>query len=95
LEKLFRKKIGFAARSCFHIYVFSPSSIRTALQRTGYVNVEVYNSSIEGGTSARSWMESASRKLIFSMAQAIFYLTGGKLVRSPSLLVFARKPGKS
>ena len=93
LGKLFGKRIGFTTRSCFHIYAFSPSSIRMALQRTGYVNVKIYNSPIEGGAIAHSWIERAVRQLIFSLTQGIFYLTGGTLVFSPSLLVFARKPG--
>ena len=95
LEKSPGKKISFATRSCFHIYAFSPSSIRMVLQRTGYVNVKVCNSSIEGGVPARNWMESAVRQLVFSLAQGIFYLTAGRLVFSPSLLIFARKPGKT
>lgn len=92
LEKFFRIRVTFPTRGCFHIYAFSPSSIRLTLQRIGYVNVKVYNSPIEGGVPARNRLERTVRQLVFGLAKGIFYLTNGRLVLSPSLLIFARKP---
>jgi glycosyltransferase involved in cell wall biosynthesis len=83
---------SFLPHICFHIYAFSPSSIRLILQRIGYANVKVHNSTIEGGVPARNRLERAARHLLFGLAEGIFYLTGGELIVSPSLLVFAQKP---
>ena len=94
LEKLGLKRISLSTHGCFHIYAFSPASIRFALQRAGYVNIKVYNSPIEGGSPARNRLDRAIRKLAFGLAEGAFYLTGGTFVISPSLLVFAQKAGK-
>ena len=92
LGRLRLKRISSYTYGCFHIYAFSPSTIGFALQRAGYANIKVYNSPIEGGSPARNRLDRAIRKLAFGLAEGVSYLTGGRFIIGPSLLVFARKP---
>jgi len=94
---MFANIMGFPQKSslihsCFHIYAFSSKSISKALQLAGYTDIKVYNSPIEGGNFKMSLLERIFRYLAFIFVQIVYWITFGKLVIGPSLLVFARKP---
>lgn len=82
----------------FHLYSFSPKTIRKILEKTGFVAIKVIPSELTegdpystGGVFGQSGM-TVIKKIIFSLSRLIFYLTGGSLILAPSILVFAKKP---
>ncbi len=82
----------------FHLYSFSPKTIRKMLEKAGFVDIKVMPSELtEGDPYSTGGVLGSSgitviKKIVFCLSQFIFYLTGGSLILASSILVFARKP---
>ncbi|NQT00205.1 MAG: class I SAM-dependent methyltransferase [Candidatus Omnitrophica bacterium] len=83
--------------SKFHIYEFSPRSIKAALQRVGFKEIKVKNSRLTegdlyGSFSRRGQIVVGALKKLFSFCLSIlYYLSARKIVLAPSMIVRARK----
>jgi len=82
----------------FHNYNFSPGTIREILEKAGFEEIKIFVSELTagdpystGGILGNFGLQ-IIKKIIFYFSKLIFYLTGGKLVWGPSIIVFARKP---
>lgn len=87
---------GSKAPTVFHIYMFSPGSIKMMLERTGYVDVRVENSVLDPEVPALASLAGGrGEKYIRYIAQLVFgfiyRLSFGAVVLGPSITVFARK----
>lgn len=75
----------------FHIFSYSPKSLRLLLTKTGFDNIRIKNSQVTigdpyaSGKGARIY-----KKLLFSIAQLFFILSSGNLIFAPSIEVFAK-----
>jgi len=82
----------------FHLYVFSPKTVKRILRKVAFRDIKITNSELTigdpyciGGIFGRSGIIFI-KEMIFYLCKFIFYLTGGLLVLGPSILVLARKP---
>ncbi len=81
----------------FHSYSFSSDTISRLLKRVGFKRVKVYVSEFtEGdpystGGILGSWGVRAIKIITFYLCKLLYYLSFGKVVLSPSMLVFAVK----
>lgn len=80
----------------FHRYCFSSKSIYQLLSRLGFTNIKVVNSPLTKGDpygyDAGKWLVMALKSLIGFISRFVFWVTGGRMVIGPSLLVWADKP---
>ena len=80
----------------FHIYMFSPQTIRTILRKAGFGSIRVVNSRLGEEVPALvdslgHWGERLVRTFTFGFAELLSFISLGRWVVGPSLLVFARK----
>jgi ubiquinone/menaquinone biosynthesis C-methylase UbiE len=84
----------------FHLYNFSPETIRKILKKSGFEDIRVFVSEFTSGDPYSSAGICGQlgliiiKKIIFIFSTLIFYCSAGSLVLAPSILVFARKPDK-
>ena len=82
----------------FHLYNFSPHTIRKMLAKAGFQDIKVYVSRFTSGDPYASGGVLgelgviAVKVVVFFFSILIFYISFGKVVLSPSMLIFARKP---
>jgi len=80
----------------FHRYCFSANSMFQLLQRVGFTKIEITNSPLTKGnpygyTDVRMLVE-ATKGFFDLTSRVAFFLSGGKWIFGPSLLVWAEKP---
>lgn len=81
----------------FHLYMFSPTTLRMFLKEAGFVDIRVENSILDPHVPALvdfvgQSLEVLLRNTTYFLAQAFYYLSFGNLLLSPSLIAFAKKP---
>lgn len=82
----------------FHSSNFSPDSIRGALAETGFADIRVRVSEATRGDPYSTggllgkYGVTAVKSVLFYSCSALYYVSGGRIVTGPSMLVFARKP---
>lgn len=81
----------------FHLYMFSPITLRMFLREAGFVDIRVENSILDPNVPALVELVGQSvevllRNTAYFLAQAFYYLSFGNLLLSPSLVAFAKKP---
>ena len=95
--KGFAQKVDFKEPTIFHLYGFSANTLREMLRKTGFKEIHIANSILSSGdpySSTRLFSPRAVglvKKLVYTFAQIIFYLTAGRLILSSSLETFAKK----
>jgi len=87
---------GLKEPHVFHRYCFSSNSIFQLLQRVGFSMIEITNSPLTKGnpygyTDVRMLVE-ATKGFFDLTSRVAFFLSGGKWIFGPSLLVWAEKP---
>lgn len=90
-------RLRVTAPTVFHLYMFSPRTLRMFLKEAGFVDIRVENSTLDPNVPALVNLvgrpgEVLLRNTISLSAQTIFYLSLGNLLVSPSLVAFAKKP---
>lgn len=81
----------------FHLYNFSPQTIRKMLTKAGFQDIRVYVCEPTSGDPYSSggilgeFGVVIIKKIVFLLSRAIFYISFGSLVLSPSMLIFAKK----
>lgn len=81
----------------FHLYCFTPTSIRYLLEKVGYCNIDVKNSLLTSSdpySISPLWGDKgmqAIKRAVYSVAQVLFYLSAHSLIIGPSLEVHAIK----
>lgn len=82
----------------FHRYIFSADTIKKMLEKAGFKDIKIYVSEFTSGDPYASAGVLGSKgmailkSIIFYACQSIYCLTGRRLLLSPTMLVFARKP---
>lgn len=89
--------LRITAPTVFHIYMFSPSTLRMFLKEAGFVDIRVENSILDPNVPALLELagkpaEVLLRNTTYFLAQTAYYLSFGNLLISPSLVAFAKKP---
>jgi len=105
IHRLLRGLGNFQARfnlnpTIIHPYIFSPDTISRLLEAAGFKDIKVYVSEFTSGDpySTAGVLGALGmriiKKAIYHLCQVIFYATGGQLILSSSMLVFARKKSR-
>ena len=85
--------------SVFHQYCFSSKSIYQLLLRVGFTNIKVTNSPLTEGDpysyTYNKGLVKAAKGTINLFSRLGFWISGGRWVLGPSLLVWAEKPRSS
>jgi len=85
--------------SVFHQYCFSSKSIYQLLLRVGFTNIKVTNSPLTEGDpysyTYNKGLVKAAKGTINLFSRLGFWISGGRWVLDPSLLVWAEKPRSS
>jgi ubiquinone/menaquinone biosynthesis C-methylase UbiE len=97
---LFLKRLGlnFGIKnpSVFHPYCFSPNSIKHLLSRLEFKNIQITNSILTSGDpyshSNSPLLSKLAKGLIYFISKFVFWISRGKWIIGPSLLVWAEKP---
>ena len=96
----FTKRIApwfeFKNPSVFHKYCFSADSIYQLLAQFDYKNIKIINSPLTSGDPYSHYKNPYFIKMIKFVTQLfsnfVYYLTNGKVLTGPSLLIWAEKP---
>ncbi|MCP4366421.1 MAG: class I SAM-dependent methyltransferase [Planctomycetes bacterium] len=88
--------VGPKAPTAFHIYMFSPGSIKMMLEKARYVDVRVENTVLDPEVPALVSLagvrgEKFIRYIVQLVFEFIYRLSFGAIVLGPSITVFARK----
>lgn len=76
----------------FHEFSFTPRFVRRLLSDHGFVDIEIYNASLSGGSLISSFpLFSFVTRIIEAVGKLTDLVSGGRLLWSPSLEVIARK----
>ncbi len=81
-----------------HVYNFSPKTIQLLLEKAGFDDIKVFVSEFTSGdpysgSGALGAIGMQTVKIIvYLLCQLIFLVTLGRVILSPTILVFARKP---
>ena len=84
------------APAVFHLYSFNKASIKKLLESTGFSDVAVKAEAIGAGVPnfvrifGKVW-EGPARAFFDAGAKALYFLSLGKIIMSPSIFVIARK----
>lgn len=79
----------------FHRYCYSSQSIYNLLQRIGFRHIKIINSPLTAGNPyghASSGLTQAAKRMIYLTSRFIFWMSDGRWVVGPSLLIWAEKP---
>ncbi len=96
-NSLIPRSLQVTAPTVFHLYMFSPKTLRMFLREAGFVDIRVENSTLNPdvpdllrlvGKPAEVLLRNTTRFL----TQGLYYLSLGNLLTGPSILAFARKP---
>lgn len=90
-------RLRVTAPTVFHLYMFSPGTLRMFLKEAGFVDIRVENSTLDPNVPALIDLagkpaEVLLRNTAHLLAQMVYYLSIGNLLISPSLVAFAKKP---
>jgi 2-polyprenyl-3-methyl-5-hydroxy-6-metoxy-1,4-benzoquinol methylase len=81
--------------SVFHLYSFSPSTIKKMLLKAGFNNIKIKNSYLTTGDPygivKSSFLAKITKVLTYYSTQLLYYFSFGKIILGPSLLVIANK----
>ncbi|MEK6715540.1 MAG: class I SAM-dependent methyltransferase [Candidatus Omnitrophota bacterium] len=81
----------------FHLYSFSPRTIRNMLEKAGFREIGVENSILTSGDPYRQGRIFGPlgiemiKRFMFAMFQVVYYLSGKRCVWSSSIIVYGRK----
>ncbi|MFH1783742.1 MAG: class I SAM-dependent methyltransferase [bacterium] len=81
----------------FQLYGFSVKTAKRMLWKVGFEDVKIISSELTTGdpySQGRVFSQFGMRvikKVVFSLSWLVYYLTGGRLILAPSILVFAKK----
>ena len=96
LVKKIALKFGFKNPSVFHKYCFSPKSIYHLLSRLEYTNIKISNSPLTSGDpyshSKNQFLVKSTKLTTYLISKFVFWITKGKILIGPSLLIWAEKP---
>jgi len=103
LLRLFRfsgnidKKLGLKP-TVFHLYNFSPKTLKAVLEKTGFTDVRITVAEpTEGDPYSTGGILGVGgiklvKKILFYFCNAVYTLTAGRVVLGSALLAFARRP---
>lgn len=80
-----------------HLYGFSAKTAKRMLRKVGFKDVKIISSELTTGdpySTGEMFSQFGMRvikKIVFFLSWFVFYLTGGRVVLAPSILVFAKK----
>lgn len=88
--------VSFRAPTVFHLYMFSPASVKMVLEKAGFTDIRVENSPLDPEVPALTELvgdrgEKCVRYLVQFAIECIYKISFGMLVLGPSITVFARK----
>lgn len=72
-----------------HLFDYSPKTIAALMEKAGFFGIEVQNG-IPRKTG--TWLELLRRNLWYVFFQAVYRLSGARVIRGSSMTVYARKP---
>lgn len=81
----------------FHLYCFTPGTVRSLLKTAGFEDIRITNSAptpydpYSVSPALGNGGMQAIKKAVYGIAQAMFYLSAGALVAGPSMSIFAEK----
>lgn len=88
-------KLGIKNPSVFHPYCFSPNSILHLLSRLEFKNIQIANSILTSGDpyshSDSFLLGKMAKALISFISKLVFWISRGKWIIGPSLLIWAEK----
>ena len=89
-------QLGMKNPSVFHRYCFSSKSIYKLLARVGFSNIKVTNSPVTEGdpydyTNIKGLVKGA-KSMVTVFSKFVFWISSGRWLIGPSLLVWAEKP---
>ena len=80
----------------FNKFCFSSKSINALLTRLGFVNIEIFNSPLTSGDPyghmGLQFPIKLTKYFLNIISKLIFWISGGRLLIGPSLLIWAEKP---
>ena len=89
--------VGSRSDQAFHLFLYSPHTLRSLLKGIGLHTIAIYNSMPSRGplTSANPWMSRfkwwIGATAFWSYAELLYKVTGGRMVRAPSFELIARR----
>ena len=89
--------VGSRSDQAFHLFLYSPHTLRSLLKGIGLHTIAIYNSMPSRGplTSANPWMSRLKWRIgataFWSCAELLYKVTGGRMVRAPSFELIARR----
>lgn len=88
--------LGLKKPYVFHKYCFSPNSMFQLLRRVGFTKIEITNSPLTrrdpyGYTDMKMFVEATKGFFDFT-SRIAFFISDGKWIIGPSLLIWAQKP---
>lgn len=92
--------VGSRDDQAFHLFVYSPQALRSLLEKIGLHTIAIHNSVPSRGplTPANPWMSRLKWRIIatafWSCAEALFKVTGGRMVLAPSFELIAQRREK-
>lgn len=96
IQKRIGSKLGIKNPSVFHPYCFSPNSIHHLLSRLEFKNIKITNSILTSGDpyshSSSLLLIKMTKALISFISKFVFWISRGKWIIGPSLLIWAEKP---
>ena len=94
---LFRMMESLEPQLVFHLYCFTPMTIKFLLQKLGYENVSVSNSNLTPNDpySVSPLLKDKGmqtiKKAVYAISQGLFYLSAKQWITGPSMVVYAFK----
>ena len=88
--------VGLKEPYVFNKYCFSGRSINNLLSRLGFINIKITNSSLTSGDPynhmPHQYIVKVAKTCINFFSKFIFWMTNGRCLVGPSLLIWAEKP---
>ena len=89
-------RLGLKEPYVFNKYCFSSKSIHSLLCRLGFINIKIVNSPLTSGDPYNhmpfSYLVKLAKAFINIDSKFIFWITHGRWLTAPSLLIWAEKP---
>lgn len=91
--------VGSRYDQAFHLFLYSPSALRSLLQGIGLETIAIHNSVPSRGplVPANPWMSRLKWRIgataFWSCAELLYTMTGGRVVCAPSFELIARRSG--
>jgi ubiquinone/menaquinone biosynthesis C-methylase UbiE len=88
--------LGIKAPYVFHPYCYSTESMRNLLDRVGFTSIKITHSPLTSGDPYRytdiAVLTRTVKVIIDIFSKVFFWMSGGKRIIGPSLLIWAEKP---